>query len=43
MYAKEIYLAAKNGGTEVSSNASLKRLIDRAKKIKFQAILSKEQ
>ena len=32
MYAKEIYLAAKNGGTEVSSNASLKRLIDRAKK-----------
>lgn len=32
MYAKEIYLAAKNGGTEVSSNATLKRLIERAKK-----------
>lgn len=32
MYAKEIYIAAKNGGTEIDSNASLKRLIDRAKK-----------
>lgn len=32
MYAKEIYQAAKNGGTEVDSNAKLKRLIDRAKK-----------
>lgn len=32
MYAKEIYQAAKNGGTEVSSNATLKRLLDRAKK-----------
>lgn len=31
MYAKEIYQAAKTGGTEVTSNASLKRLIDRAK------------
>lgn len=32
MYAKEIYQAAKNGGTEVSSNAKLKRLMERAKK-----------
>lgn len=31
-YAKEIYQAAKNGGTEVESNAALKRLIERAKK-----------
>ena len=31
-YAKEIYQAAKNGGTEVDSNAKLKRLIERAKK-----------
>ena len=32
MFAKEIYQAAKNGGTEPSSNATLKRLLDRAKK-----------
>ena len=32
MYAKEIYLAAKNGGTSMDANASLKRLVDRAKK-----------
>ncbi|MDD3453219.1 MAG: YebC/PmpR family DNA-binding transcriptional regulator [Bacilli bacterium] len=32
MYAKEIYQAAKNGGTDIACNASLKRLIDRAKK-----------
>lgn len=32
MYAKEIYLAAKNGGTSLEANASLKRLVDRAKK-----------
>ena len=32
IYAKEIYQAAKNGGTEPSSNATLKRLLDRAKK-----------
>lgn len=31
-YAKEIYQAAKNGGTEIDSNAKLKRLIERAKK-----------
>lgn len=32
MYAKEIYQAAKTGGTEEASNASLKRLLERAKK-----------
>jgi len=32
MFAKEIYQAVKNGGSEPSSNASLKRLLDRAKK-----------
>jgi YebC/PmpR family DNA-binding regulatory protein len=32
MYAKEIYQAVKNGGSEVSSNVVLKRLIERAKK-----------
>ncbi len=32
MYAKEIYQAAKNGGVEVTSNATLRRLIERAKK-----------
>lgn len=32
MYAREIYQAAKTGGTELESNASLKRLVERAKK-----------
>ena len=32
MYAKEIYLAAKNGGVEMESNPNLKRLVERAKK-----------
>lgn len=32
MYAKEIYQAAKNGGVELESNATLKRLMERAKK-----------
>ena len=32
MYAKEIYQAAKNGGTELESNSALKRLVDKAKK-----------
>lgn len=32
MYAKEIYQAAKTGGTDSTSNANLKRLLDRAKK-----------
>ncbi len=31
-FAKEIYLAAKNGGTDPDSNANLKRLIEQAKK-----------
>ena len=31
-YAKEIYLAAKNGGTDLESNINLKRLVDKAKK-----------
>lgn len=31
-FAKEIYLAAKNGGTNIDSNANLKRLVDKAKK-----------
>lgn len=32
MYAKEIYQAAKSGGTELESNISLKRLVEKAKK-----------
>lgn len=32
MYAKEIYQTAKNGGTSLEANASLKRLVERAKK-----------
>ena len=32
MYAKEIYQAAKTGGTELQSNSALKRLVDKAKK-----------
>ena len=31
-FAKEIYLAAKNGGTDPDTNATLKRLMDQAKK-----------
>ncbi|RXJ71570.1 YebC/PmpR family DNA-binding transcriptional regulator [Veronia nyctiphanis] len=31
-YGKEIYVVAKNGGTDPSSNLSLKRLIEKAKK-----------
>ena len=31
MYAKEIYAAAKAGGTELESNASLKRLVEKAR------------
>ena len=31
-YAKEIYQAAKTGGTDLESNAKLKRLVERAKK-----------
>ena len=32
MYAKEIYQAAKNGGTSLEANSALKRLVERAKK-----------
>ncbi|MBS7021427.1 MAG: YebC/PmpR family DNA-binding transcriptional regulator [Firmicutes bacterium] len=32
MYAREIYQAAKAGGTELESNSTLKRLVERAKK-----------
>lgn len=32
MYAKEIYQAVRNGGSEIESNSVLKRLIERAKK-----------
>ena len=32
MYAREIYQAAKNGGTELEGNPTLKRLVDKAKK-----------
>ncbi len=32
MYAKEIYQAAKTGGTEFESNSALKRLVEKAKK-----------
>ena len=42
MYAREIYQAAKTGGTEPESNASLKRLMERAKK-ECQLILLSEQ
>ena len=32
MYAREIYQAAKSGGTELESNSALKRLVEKAKK-----------
>ena len=32
MYAKEIYQAARNGGTELEGNPTLKRLVEKAKK-----------
>ena len=31
MYAREIYAAAKNGGTSMEANAVLKRLVDKAR------------
>lgn len=40
-YAKEIYQAAKNGGTETTSNSALKRLIERAKKEQVPADIIK--
>lgn len=41
MYAREIYDVAKKGGTDPSSNASLKRLMDRAKKEQVPADIIK--
>ena len=41
MYAKEIYQAAKSGGTDISSNSSLKRLVERAKKEQVPADIIK--
>jgi YebC/PmpR family DNA-binding regulatory protein len=41
MYAKEIYQAAKTGGTEVTSNFNLKRLLERAKKEQVPADIIK--
>ncbi len=41
MYAREIYDAAKRGGTDPSSNASLKRLMERAKKEQVPADIIK--
>lgn len=41
MYAREIYAAAKAGGMEPSSNASLKRLIEKAKKEQVPADIIK--
>lgn len=41
MYAKEIYLTAKNGGTTPDGNPSLKRLIDKAKKDQVPADIIK--
>ena len=41
MYAKEIYLAAKNGGVTPEGNPSLKRLIDKAKKEQVPADIIK--
>lgn len=41
MYAREIYQVAKTGGTETTSNAALKRLIERAKKDQVPADIIK--
>lgn len=41
MYAREIYQVAKTGGCEADSNASLKRLMDRAKKEQVPADIIK--
>ncbi len=41
MYAKEIYQAAKNGGTSLESNSVLKRLVERAKKEQVPADIIK--
>ena len=41
MYAREIYDVAKKGGTEVESNSSLKRLIEKAKREQVPADIIK--
>ena len=41
MYAREIYDIAKKGGTDPSSNASLKRIMERAKKEQVPADIIK--
>ena len=41
MYAREIYDVAKKGGTDPASNASLKRIMDRAKKEQVPADIIK--
>ncbi len=41
MYAREIYQVAKTGGVETTSNAALKRLIERAKKDQVPADIIK--
>ena len=41
MYAREIYQAAKMGGTSTDANASLKRLVDKAKKEQVPADIIK--
>ena len=41
MYAREIYQAAKTGGVEMTSNASLKRLVEKAKKEQVPADIIK--
>ncbi|MEG0026122.1 MAG: YebC/PmpR family DNA-binding transcriptional regulator [Bacilli bacterium] len=41
MYAKEIYQSAKQGGVEIEGNATLKRLIERAKKEQVPADIIK--
>ena len=41
MYAREIYQAAKNGGIELEANATLKRLVEKAKKEQVPADIIK--
>lgn len=38
-FAKEIYIAAKNGGTSLEANEKLKQLVDKAKEVKYLVIL----
>lgn len=41
-YGKEIYVCAKNGGTDPDMNLSLRHLITKAKKTKYPHTLSKK-